>query len=80
MPDWKRLVRERIGPLGLIGPAEQNLAEELGQHLEDKYLELRRAGASDTAAYRETIPSSTTFGRLRHKSLGVITCLKMRLP
>ena len=32
MPDWKRIVRERIAALHLEGPAELDLAEELARN------------------------------------------------
>ena len=55
MPDWKRSVRERIAPLRLTATAESDLAEELAQHLEDRYRELRSGGASEEEAYRKAI-------------------------
>ena len=55
MPDWKNLVRERLTSLSLTGTAESDLTEELSQHLEDRYRELRSGGASDEDAYRQTI-------------------------
>ncbi len=55
MPDWKRVVQERIAPLRLQPTAESNLIEELAQHLEDCYRELRSGGASDEEAYRNTV-------------------------
>lgn len=54
MPDWKNLVRERIGRLRLEAAAESDLIEELTQHLEEKYRELCAAGASETDAYEKT--------------------------
>lgn len=70
MPDWKRLVRERIALLRLKGTAESDLAEELGAHLEDRYEELRRGGATDWEAYQATVaelnhlhPFETTLRR-----------------
>ena len=53
MPDWKSLVRERLAPLRLKPTAESDLAEELAQHLEDRYRELRSGGASEEEAYRK---------------------------
>jgi len=41
MPDLQRLVQERIAPLHLEAGAEADLAEELTQHLVDRYRELR---------------------------------------
>jgi len=55
MPDWKNLVRERLTPLNLNATSESDLAEELAQHLEDHYGELRSGGASEEEAYQQAI-------------------------
>ncbi len=55
MPDWKKIVRERLAPLRLNATAESDLTEELAQHLEDRYRELRSGGASDEEAHRQVI-------------------------
>ena len=52
MPDWKRIVQDRIAPLRLEPTAESDLVEEFSQHLEDSYCELRSGGASDEEAHR----------------------------
>jgi hypothetical protein len=44
MPDWRQLVRERLPPLGLPGPREEEIREELAQQLEQVYEEARAAG------------------------------------
>jgi predicted permease len=53
MPDWRNIVRERIAPLRLEGTAEEDLIEELAQHLEDRYRELHSGGMSDADAHRQ---------------------------
>src|SRR6266567_1772406 len=55
MPDWKSLVRERLAPLHMKATAESALAEELAQHLEDHYRELRSGGASEEEAYQDAV-------------------------
>ncbi|HWF48145.1 MAG TPA: ABC transporter permease [Bryobacteraceae bacterium] len=55
MPDWKYIVRDHIRPLRLEGSAESNIVDELAQHLEDRYNELRSGGASESEAYGQTI-------------------------
>lgn len=55
MPEWKRLVRERLAPLHLKAAAEADVAQELEQHLEDTYRALLSAGASEEEAYRKTL-------------------------
>jgi predicted permease len=55
MPDWKNLVRWRLAALHLAAPAESDLAEELAQHLEDRYRDLTAAGTLPDDAYRQVI-------------------------
>jgi hypothetical protein len=55
MPDWKNLVRRRLAALHLAAPAESDLAEELAQHLEDRYRDLTAAGTPPNDAYRQVI-------------------------
>jgi predicted permease len=52
MPDWKRIVRERIAAVHPEAAGEVNLTEEIAQHLEDSYRELRSGGASEKDAFR----------------------------
>lgn len=52
MRDWRRIVRERLAPLRLKPVVESDLAEELSQHLEESYRELRGRGISEQEAYR----------------------------
>ncbi len=70
MPEWKRLVRERLASLHLKAEAEADVAQELEQHLEDTYRALLSAGASEEEAYRKTLaelddthPLHTAFKR-----------------
>jgi predicted permease len=53
MPDFRKIVRERIAGLRLEAAAESNLTEELAAHLEDLCRELRSAGATEEEAYRK---------------------------
>ena len=49
MPDWKQLVRERVPE------AESGLVDELAEHLEDHYRELRSGGAGAEEAYHSAL-------------------------
>ncbi|MFZ0594542.1 MAG: ABC transporter permease [Bryobacteraceae bacterium] len=53
MPDWKTIVRDRLAHLRLKGTEEIGLVDELAQHLEDTYRELRSGGASEEEAHRK---------------------------
>ena len=52
MVDWSGEIRDRLVPLDLSAEREFEIAEELGQHLGDRYAELRARGASDADAQR----------------------------
>jgi predicted permease len=65
MPDWKSVVREQFKPLRLNAAAEADLAEEVAQHLEDYYRELRSGGAGHEEAYRKALAELSDMQRLR---------------
>jgi macrolide transport system ATP-binding/permease protein len=52
MPEWRREIRKRLAPLNLVPAREAEIAEELAQHLEDRYEELLSGGATPEEAYR----------------------------
>jgi hypothetical protein len=49
MPDWPQHVRPRLASLRLSPTRENEIVEELSQHLDDRYRELI-AGGSDRRA------------------------------
>uniref|UniRef100_Q01XA1 Permease n=1 Tax=Solibacter usitatus (strain Ellin6076) TaxID=234267 RepID=Q01XA1_SOLUE len=55
MPDWKTIVRQRLAPLRLKAGEENDLTDELAQHLEDRYRELLSGGTAEAAARREVL-------------------------
>src|SRR5215469_12884552 len=65
MPDWNRLVRERLAPLRLTDLAESELAEELAQHLEDTYRELLSGGETEENAHHNAISELDDMVALR---------------
>jgi len=50
MPEWKDEIRQRLSNLKLAPTREAEIVEELAQHLEDRYSELRSSGATDEEA------------------------------
>ena len=68
MHDWKSLVRQRLKPLRLEATAESELTEELRQHLEDHYRELRSGGASEEDACQTAISELDDMHPLRAES------------
>lgn len=54
-PDWKPEILRRLAPLNLSPAREQEIAEEVAQHLDDRYRDLLASGRSPDAALRETL-------------------------
>lgn len=50
MPDWRVIIRQRLAALNLRPVDEMDIVEELAQHIEDRYVDLRQAGASEDDA------------------------------
>lgn len=72
MPEWGEEIRRRLARARLSGGREAAIVEELKQHLEDRYAELRTAGASDVDARRlalEELDDEATLGERVRRSL-----------
>ena len=52
MPNWKPEILRRLTPLKLSPTREAEIAEEIAQHLEDRYQELLATGEPEDAAFR----------------------------
>jgi hypothetical protein len=50
MPDWRGLIRRRLAGLNIPAVDEIDIVEELAQHVEDRYADLKRGGASEEDA------------------------------
>jgi putative ABC transport system permease protein len=55
MPEWRRLVQQRLAPLRLPPEREMEIAEEISQHLEDRYAELLAGGFEPDEACRAAL-------------------------
>src|SRR5260221_2369878 len=55
MPEWKPEILRRLAPLNLSSAREAEIADELAQHLEDRYQELLLTGQSEDTAFRTAI-------------------------
>jgi putative ABC transport system permease protein len=62
--DWRRDLRARLAELRLSPEREAEIIEELSQHLDDRYEELRRAGARDEDARRLALDELNESGGL----------------
>jgi len=55
MPDWREEIAHRLRGAQLAPADEAAIAEELRQHLDDRYAELRAGGQSEEAAKRSAL-------------------------
>jgi len=55
MPEWKPEILRRLAPLKLSATREAEIAEEIEQHLEDRYQELLVIGQSEDEAFCTSI-------------------------
>jgi tetratricopeptide (TPR) repeat protein len=63
--DWKSVVRERLGTIGLDAEKHQEIVEELAQQLESAYEEELAKGADKFAAVRRSMAQFLDWERLR---------------
>jgi predicted permease len=71
MPDWKEEVRRRLSGLRLAAAREAEIVEELSQHLEDRYEQSLRAGATEEEAYAAALLELTESDLLAQGLRGV---------
>lgn len=64
MPEWKEPIRARLAGLKLSPTRELEIVEELAQHAEDRYIELRNDGVTEDEARRISLEETT--GRELH--------------
>src|SRR5437764_15182544 len=64
MPEWKPLIRARLLSLRLDAARENEIVEELAQHLDDTYRELRAAGTPHEDAMRLAVEEIDDRGLL----------------
>src|SRR5215472_358812 len=55
MPDWKPEILRRLALLNLAPTREAEIADELSQHLDDRYQELVASGQSEDTAFRTAL-------------------------
>jgi putative ABC transport system permease protein len=55
MPEWKALVRARLGVIPLDPARAADIVDELAQHVAQHYADLRSAGRDEDAAIREAL-------------------------
>ena len=50
MPDWRLMIRQRLAGFDIRPVDEIDIVEELAQHVEDRYAELKGSGVSEEEA------------------------------
>ena len=64
MPDWSRLISERMGVLALSGAVRDEVVAELATHLEELYQACRARGASESQAVEIALSQATDWQEL----------------
>jgi len=57
MPEWKQEIRKRLAGLNLPPTREEEIIEELSDHLDNLYEEIIAEGATSEKAYGEVLSS-----------------------
>ena len=66
MPEWAEAIRSRLSGLGLDPTREEEIVEELRQHLADRYRESRNQGMPEAAARAAALAELAEHDVLRH--------------
>ena len=67
MPDWEKIVREKLGALPLQGGRREEVIEELAQQLESGYEEAIASGADEAEAVRRSLAQFSDWEKLRRQ-------------
>jgi len=65
VPDWKKIVREKVGSLPLKGGRQEEVIDELAQQLESAYEEAIANGANESEATRRSLAQFSDWEKLR---------------
>jgi len=65
VPDWRKIVREKLGSLPLKGGRHEDVIDELAQQLEFAYEEAIAKGASESEAKRRSLAQFSDWEKLR---------------
>ena len=65
MPDWRKIVREKLGPLRLRNGRRDEVIEELAQQLECAYEEALAEGVNEQEAVRRSLAQFEDWEKLR---------------
>jgi len=65
VPDWRKIVREKLGSLPLNGGRQEEVIDELAQQLESAYEEAIAKGASESEAKHRSLAQFSDWEKLR---------------
>src|SRR5580700_8920529 len=74
MLDWRSEIRARLAPLRLSAEREAEIIDELAQHLDDRYADLRSRGHSEAEAL-QTVRDELAGEALTDALMGTEHCL-----
>src|ERR1700733_11225231 len=72
MPDWKEAITKRFSSLKLDSTREDEIIQELAQHLEDRYHELVSGGATDEEARSDVLMELNSENLAAQGRLGMV--------
>src|SRR5713101_1560621 len=67
MPDWQKLVRQRLSGLALDPAEKEEVHAELAAHLEESYGSLRTKGLPEEAAMQQTLAQVADWDDLKRR-------------
>src|SRR5690242_21815282 len=67
MPDWKKIVREKLGTLPLTNGRRDEVIEELAQQLESAYEEALAQGINEQEAMRRSLAQFKDWEKFRNE-------------
>jgi hypothetical protein len=67
MPDWREMARQRLMPLALDAKQQEEIIDELADHLEDLHEDLVRQGKSEVEAAQFALSTVADWEELRRE-------------
>jgi hypothetical protein len=69
MPDWQKLVSQRLAGIALSAAEKEEICTELAGHLEESYESFRAEGLGDPEAIHRTLAQAADWHDLQHRIL-----------
>jgi putative ABC transport system permease protein len=71
MPEWKEEIRARLAGLNISPAREAEIVDELAQHLDDRFADLKVSGATDDQAYVTALAELRESDQLQQELKGI---------